>query len=264
MTPKISYIVCSTRRSGSSLLCAGLMKLQCGVPHEYFNAPSPSRLPILARGAVDPEDYLREVLVEASSPNGICGVKIHWDDFDRLVESMKEIDAYRTASASEAMKSLFPNLSYIYVRRRDKARQAVSLEKASKTKIWALPSNAAAPLPPSLEYNYFALYQRHQKLVQDDAAWREYFRRFSIHPLEVFYEDMVADYQGTLRKVIRFLKIELPLERMVLAPPLKRLSDEINDDWYERYRRTPALVGASRAVWRRFRNNLRGFCDRAF
>jgi LPS sulfotransferase NodH len=71
MWPHVSYIVCATPRSGSSLLDEALKNTgSMGVPDEYF-LPHNQRLWQNAWNTPTFSEYMAEVLRRGTSPNGI-------------------------------------------------------------------------------------------------------------------------------------------------------------------------------------------------
>ena len=84
--PPIKYMICSTGRSGSTLLCSllnntGLM----GVPHEYFHLSQHGKL-LIQRLITNHEsrdvtmkEYLETVMQHRTTPNGVFGIKGHFN-----------------------------------------------------------------------------------------------------------------------------------------------------------------------------------------
>src|SRR5438128_1228021 len=73
------YLICSTQRSGSFLLCRQLINAGIGVPQEYFN-PLHRNL-LCGRWNLDPRDtpgYIRSLYAKRTTRNGIWGVKLQW------------------------------------------------------------------------------------------------------------------------------------------------------------------------------------------
>jgi LPS sulfotransferase NodH len=56
-------------------------------------------------------------------------------------------------------------------------------------------------------------------------------------PLTVVYEDFVADYYGTVRRVLNFLR-RGQSQNVTIAPPFyERLADEVSEEWVQRFRK---------------------------
>jgi LPS sulfotransferase NodH len=70
-----------------------------------------------------------------------------------------------------------------------------------------------------------------------EAAIQEFFTEGGIVPLTIVYEDFIADYAGTVQRVLDFLAIHSP-ERVKIAPPrYEKLADEVSEAWVQRFRR---------------------------
>ena len=162
-TPHASYLICSTPRTGSSLLCDALtLTGVAGRPEEYFQFRArtgfPRRPQEYFEGAGDPEifdilgprtrieedesrydpsryeryeNYLTWALDEGTTPNGIFGAKVMWGYFNGFVTGLRwAVPGRQRLSVCELAPSVFPELRYLSVTRRDKVRQAVSLWRA--------------------------------------------------------------------------------------------------------------------------------------
>lgn len=54
-------------------------------------------------------------------------------------------------------------------------------------------------------------------------------------PLTIVYEDFIADYEGTVLKVLEFLDVESA--GVAVSPPsFDPIADEISEQWVQRFR----------------------------
>ncbi len=168
MTPKRSYIVCATPRSGSTLVCQALGETGvAGRPEEYFEAlrhsgrprrpeeyflgvEDPSirdhlgeravgaeatpRSPLWSRAAYD--RYLEWAFEVGTTDNEVFGAKLMWGYFGDFVSLLRNVPAYRDLPLAELLPAVFPDLTFVRVVRANKLRQAVSLWKAVQTATW--------------------------------------------------------------------------------------------------------------------------------
>jgi LPS sulfotransferase NodH len=168
MTPKRSYLVCATPRSGSTLVCHALSETGvAGRPEEYFEAlrhsgrprrpeeyflgvedqsirdhlgeraigsEPPSRSPLWSRAAYD--RYLEWVFEAGTTENGVFGAKLMWGYFGDFVSLLRNVPEYRDLPLAELLPAVFPDLTLVRVVRANKLRQAVSLWKAVQTATW--------------------------------------------------------------------------------------------------------------------------------
>jgi LPS sulfotransferase NodH len=260
--PKLSYLVCATPRSGSTLLCKALDRTGvAGHPEEFFEAKRETGVP--ARGSdylwdapdvdlhellgEDPEppapeyssleeirdyrDHLRRTLELGTTPNGVFGAKIMWghrQDFLRLVRSLPELE---DLSERDLLAALFPNLKFVWVRRYDRPRQAVSLWKAIQTQSWQAGQEASEREPV---YNFAAIDHLRQMLDRNDGAWGHWFERSGVEPLEFRYRHIAGDPAGCVRSVLEHVGIDAP-DYPEPAPPMERQADATSEEWVERY-----------------------------
>jgi trehalose 2-sulfotransferase len=133
----------------------------------------------------------------------IAGIKVHWHQFGVLHA--------KAASAAErsvlALSDVFPNLKHIWLTRANKIAQAISYYRASKTDLWHR-RMMGAPNPPQAAEAQFD-YREIDRLValihHFDASWSRYFAAMGVTPLQIVYENMVADFGGTVRVVLRHI-----------------------------------------------------------
>src|SRR3954468_893216 len=185
--PDRSYLVCATPRSGSTLLCRALAQTGvAGRPEEYFEARRDTGRPpaprdyfagaegigldaLLGRehpqppapeysslaGVGDYGEHIARTLERGTTPNGVFGAKIMWghlDDLSALVgaEPPELFDRLGPERGHERAPS--PYMRYVWVSRRDRVRQAVSLWKALQTQAWAADDGDGAGHEPVYSY----------------------------------------------------------------------------------------------------------------
>ena len=168
MRPRISYLVCATPRSGSTLVCQALKETgvagrprstsrRCATAAARAARRStssastttrssttsasagsadepPPRSPLWSRTAYD--RYLEWAIEAGTTPNGVFGAKLMWGYFGDFVSLLRNIPAYRDLPLAELLPAVFPDLTFVRVVRANKVRQAVSLWKAVQTATW--------------------------------------------------------------------------------------------------------------------------------
>jgi len=259
VTPMRPYFVCTTPRSGSTLLCEALtLTGVAGRPAEYFEALSHSNLPrqpheyfdgatdpLVAAllppaptGAVVPElmsarsyrDYLGWVRAEGTTPNGVFGAKLMWGHLADLIERL-EGDRDRPF---EALAEEFPGARYVRVLRTNKPRQAISLWKALQTQRWrddGVDGSGAERVP---EYHFGAIDHLVGQLAEHEAAWDGAFDRAGIEPLVLTFDEIADDLPGALRRVLDLLGVDARGVAPVL-PAMRRQADVSSLEWLQRY-----------------------------
>lgn len=261
--PDRSYLVCATPRSGSTLLCKGLERTGCaGHPEEFFEAKRETGAPARGsdylwdapgvdlhallgddpqppapdysslNGTGDYREHLRRTLERGTTGNGVFGAKIMWghrEDFLPLARTLPEL---ADLPERELLEALFPSLTYIWVRRGDTVRQAVSLWKAIQTQSWRSGQDSGRARSPV--YDFAALHHLRRMLERNDSAWGRWFEERGLRPLELSYERIARDPAGATAEVLGYIGIDATGGPEPGAP-MERQSDEISDDWVARY-----------------------------
>jgi LPS sulfotransferase NodH len=230
-----AYLVCGTPRSGSSLLCEAL-KNTClaGYPEEYFwrgDEPSWSQ----RWGTSSYGEYLQRAVQQGTTPNGVFGAKVMWGYFDDFANKLSQLPGLSDLPVVDRLNAVFPNLHYIWIRRQDHVRQAVSHWKAIQTNFWAWTGPEAPVGGKAPEYNFQAIDHLVKEIQIHEQAWRTFFDSNQISALHVEYETLIHAYQETAVQVLRFLGVPAPAGLMFGERRLRKLADEINEDWVHRY-----------------------------
>ena len=215
----MSFVVCALPRSGSSLLCELLARTElAGAPAEFFE---PNRRSALERrwGVRALDRYVRELVAHKTTPNGVFGLKTLYHQL---------VDAVGDTSPGE----LFPNVRYVYVRRHDHVRQAVSFARAIQTDQWASvhPAGGAEPVFDAAQIGELIAWIR-----REEELWEEFLRREGAPLLRLLYEEFVESVDETLAAVLRFLDVEVPAGFQPPRPTLARQADETSERWVRDY-----------------------------
>jgi LPS sulfotransferase NodH len=225
--PHVSFIVCATPRSGSSLLCELLAGTElAGAPSEVFDRNQMQEFRRV--WDVDTFDqYLDALMTKKTSPNGVFGIKAH---YHQLVEAFGDVES--VVVRPEDLGDRFPDLRLVYIKRLDHVRQAVSFARATQTEQWTT-AHDASPEPPTFDPDQIGSLLGWIK--REEVAWERFFAESAAPLHRVVYEDFVDALDETVTAVMRFLGIELPAGFTVPAPTIGRQADALNDDWVARY-----------------------------
>jgi LPS sulfotransferase NodH len=266
--PTRSYLVCATQRSGSTLLCEALESTGvAGSPREYFEElketgvprrpreyfwglRSPDVLRLLAHDSADVrsseqrptwdrDDYARHLaasLRAGTTPNGVFGAKLMWSYFPDFLELMRGIPRFGGMGDGSLLNAAFPSLGYVFISRSDKVRQAVSLWRALQTWRWRESGESGEQeSEPRLVYSFDAIGHLLDQLRRHEDAWRGFFFRIGQRPLQLFYEDIAGDLEGSVHRVLDTLRIEGERRRIELDKGITRQSDELSETWVQSY-----------------------------
>lgn len=239
MRPHTSYLVCGTPRSGSSLLCEALVNTGvAGKPEEYFQ-PGNEIMWRKRWGTSSYAGYLSRTIEQCTTPNGVFGVKMMWGYFDHFLQNVRQMPDYenRKVSACKMLQAIFPNLHYIWIRRRDTLRQAVSQAKAMQTNLWVVREDSSRRGTSKPEFSFMQIDFLVQEIRAYDAAWQRFFSENGIQPLVIIYEDFVSRYEETVREALK--RLGVPGAEMVEVAPvsMKKQADEQSEQWVQRYLR---------------------------
>ncbi|MGH8545838.1 MAG: Stf0 family sulfotransferase [Gammaproteobacteria bacterium] len=233
-----SYIVCATPRSGSSLLSEALKNTSlAGRAKEYFDQKSES-IWRTKWGISSSSDYFRWISDRGTSANGVFGAKIMWEQMAycvRLLRQLPQYQRYNYNNVPELISTVFPNVSYIWIMRRDKVRQAVSNDIAIQTRNYAWVGDEKPASDRRAIFNFNRLDYLHDRIIAADNAWQQYFTEAGVTPFKVVYEEFVEGFEQTIRAILEHLSIHMPPNHTFDRPKLKRMADALNDEWARRY-----------------------------
>jgi trehalose 2-sulfotransferase len=230
--PRVSYVVCSTPRSGSSLLCDVLASTElAGAPTEFFDRNQMDEF--YRRWGIETLDEFLEALIrKKTSPSGIFGVKAHYPQLREL----------RGRDVREAL----PNLRCVHITRRDRVAQAVSYWRAIQTEQWASDHQIRRPGP--IYFDADEIQTLLGQIERQDRMWEEFFREQPTPTLRIEYEQMVVSLDRTVLDVLRFLDVELPASFRLKPPSIQKQADKISEDWAARFLAIEARRGAAKAA----------------
>ncbi len=225
-----TFFVCSTPRTGSTMLCellagTGLV----GRADEYFGEDFRREVvPGLTRRGFD--DYLVG-LAAHSRGTGTLGIKLHWDQVEVFLHLLRLRRGLRGASDREVLEAVFPGPSFVWMRRGDRVGQAVSWWKAMTTGKWI----DGRPVAGEPRFDVDGIATRVRRIEQHDEAWRRWFEANGVEPLQLVYEELAADPTAAVRAVLGAAGVPTPPD-LAVAHVTERQADAVNEDWIRRYR----------------------------
>ena len=266
--PLRSYLVCATQRSGSTLLCELLKGTGiAGCPEEFFEAvattgfpphpgdylaglprtgvgirdePTPAEAPAYSslQGIADYRRHLERTFAWGTTENGVFGAKLMFNQLPELQALVRELPEYSGLEPGHLLTRLFGHPRYIWVSRRDKVRQAVSLWRALQTRSWR--HGRSGDERPTLRYHFEAIHHLVGRLESDDLGWRQFFAEHGLEPLTISYEDdLERDPSAAVRQALDWIGIRSPVPTAP-RPVLHRQSDALSDEWVAAYHRDAA------------------------
>lgn len=213
-----SYVICTTPRSGSNLLCDYLSSTGLfGSPAEFMNPRTAKHFAdrwgcVDESGVINFGAYLDRLLKVMRTSNGVFGMKILHDDYYHF-------------RAFPAFRQFLERTKLIYLTRKDKVRQAVSYYIASRTGQW-IHTDIPNVSVDAIEFDSAAIETEMAMLIEHDVRWRVFFAMLNVTPLEIYYEDIINDPRGVVSEVGRFLNVDC--ERATIETRLQSQSSEFS------------------------------------
>lgn len=230
---KTSYIVCSTVRSGSTLLCKTLENLnEFGHPEEYFHRHTLQKLNLENH----PDKFLDYCHSIYNLTNSF-GIKMHWWQLLDFLKLARQSPQFEQKGDWEILDTLFPNLNFIYLWRRGVESQAVSAAIASQTGQWEKSYGDQTPTK-SIKFKPWKIYEWEKSLQDQNRCWRQFFRDNHLNYYEIIYEDLVESFSQEIANVIAHIGVEQGHTNQ-LEMPTQRQSDATNQRFISYYTLIP-------------------------
>jgi LPS sulfotransferase NodH len=236
---RAGYVICTEPRSGRNFLCALLDSTgKLGRPREYFS--DKRRFLAIERAP----GLFEEMLAEASTPNGIYGLKVFSRQFDLTRRS--------------AWPARLPGLRFVSLERRDLLGQAISWLRATQTGQF----RAGAPPTGDARYDARAIARLMARFADDQARWRRYFARNGIEPLWLTYEGVTADPGGAVAAVAAAVGLDGAWAVDPSAVPTAMQRDLETEAWRDRFISEAGDVNRLDHRWGEARIRLRRLAQR--
>jgi LPS sulfotransferase NodH len=214
-----SYLMATLERTGSSLLADAITRTGvAGDPEEWFGY---SKLRVLASGLQNVSgdshrdspgiasfrSYVSEIAAKRASFNGVFGVKVHWFQFERLLAE----GWVRTPEDLFPPDAPLTTRSVISLTRDDVRRQAISIYRAEQTGVYVLHEDGRASMsrhglpvwePEPSDETFRELDYILGSIRRHEQAWDAWFSITDIPVLRLRYEDLVTQYQASVRRAI--------------------------------------------------------------
>ena len=247
MSPPQAYVLCTSPRSGSTLLCSLLRATgAAGHPASWFHESS------LEAWADDLEvatPFRHEEeriagLVDAAKVKGRAGgplfaLRLQRQSAPFLLRTLERLHPDAADDLTRIEQS-FGETRFIHLTRLDKVAQAVSYMRARQSGLWhrAADGSELERLAPHREPHYDAVFLSEWvgTFTRYDAAWRDWFAQEGIKPLVLTYETLTEDPADCVRQVLETLSLDPHLADDA-TPGVQRLADAQSLEWIERFKR---------------------------
>lgn len=187
-----SFTIAFTMRSGSNAICNLLARNGLGAPTEWFQSPL---------AACNGESWLDAFvrLVNEHQAEGVFGSKMSHNHRAALDECLRSaIPGYRR------LDEVLPGHRWVWLVRKNKVLQAISLCRAEQSGQWAMTGPDDAK-PVDFDYDFFHVLSRIMMIQGGELAWDLYFQQNGIEPFLIVYEDFFQNLDCQLPRLIDYL-----------------------------------------------------------
>ncbi len=233
-----SYIICTSPRSGSTLLCQLLTSSGvAGVPKTPFHNASVAG----AEGNAGRErvaEALSKAIDQGRGRSDIFGMRLQMHSFRYFLDDLALLHPDLPGDRARLDKVFGPTLC-LHLTRRDKLAQAVSYVRASQTGLWHQAPDGSEierlSEPAEPVFDPAAIRDQIDTFEAYDKAWHDWFHREGIDPFRVNYEDLARDPIATLRRILDALSLDKARADAVEIGVAK-LADATSEAWKTRFR----------------------------
>ncbi len=240
-----TYVICTSPRSGSTLLCDLLAATGvAGNPGSWFHRPS---LDDWARGLhvsrqEDDEAAFVSRLFEAarelgSGSGNLFGLRLQRHSFSFFFETLRTLHPGASSDVESFERSFGPTF-YIHLYRENKVEQAVSYVRAQQSGLWHVAADGselerAAPHRDP-HYDVAAIENQVRVFTEFDRLWSAWFAQERIEPMRLSYARLADDPVAATRVLLERLGVD-PGAADHIEPGVSKMADAITEDWISRF-----------------------------
>ncbi len=235
-----SYIICSTPRTGSTLLCALLNSTGvAGHPESYFRKQDVRAyaerwgIKVSSTGFFNYADYVKAALDAGTTENDVFAMRVMWGTMEEVVRGLQGVYPTLGGKELDLLRQAFGRVRFVYLRREDVVGQAISWLRAEQTNLWQSTDPHVKAGEP--RYDFDELDKLVHTINEHNIAWKNWFEKLGIKPYAITYEQLGVHPEQTILGLMDFLGLDLAVGRE-LKVGNKRLADSINTQWAERYK----------------------------
>lgn len=247
-----AYMICTSPRSGSTLLCGMLASTGiAGKPASYFFGTTlegwHEDLELQLDGTAAERDIVdaafRVARTKGRHGTDMCGLRMQAHSFAFFLQKLAVLHPGVSTDA-ERIQLAFGSTLFVHLTRPNKLDQTVSYLKAQQTGLWHRSADGSEleRTAPHREpvYDSAKIAACVNVMTAYDRSWNDWFTREGVDPVRLSYDDLSADPVGILRKMLESLGLD-PAAAVGVTPKVKKLADGINDDWAARFRAEHSL-----------------------
>jgi trehalose 2-sulfotransferase len=235
--PPRALILCTTPRSGSTLLCALLAASGvAGRPDSWYRAEdrlvyaADWGVPLLPNGQPDPATYLAAATQAGRSANGVTALRLQAAALPDFLTDLRTLHG-PIDDLPLITRTLGP-CRFVHLNRTDRLAQAISRLKAEVSQVWHLDGTESPPLATA-RYDAARITEYLDEAASAAAMWANWFAAQSITPLRLTYEPFSAAPAATVTRLLADLGLTATAP---LNVPNRRMANATSTAWAARYR----------------------------
>ncbi|MGD2028105.1 MAG: Stf0 family sulfotransferase, partial [Anaerolineales bacterium] len=185
----------------------------------------------------NPVVYLRQA-IESLTVNHVFGMKTNWRQFKTFMGILREIVGKEGEAFTdfELIEVFFPDIKYLFLKRRNKIKQAISFSKGMQTGIWkATPEELKIyqdyVLPP--RYDRFHIECCLDEILAMDEGWEQFLASYPGEYMKIWYEDLAEEFTKGMLEIYKYLGVDPNLKEP--EPVTKKLANKQSEDWYQKF-----------------------------
>ena len=217
--PTKVLIIASTERCGSHMLGHALHNTHAfGFPLEYAN---PANLKKWKEKFKTDDFYevLDEIQKRRTSPNGVFGIKLHYQHIEEF-------------GGFEQLVNYFPDAYYVLLSRENVLNQAVSLSIASQTGVWIA---GQEPVNENPEYDYSSIDKSLKSIIKNNSSWRYSLAASDCNYIEMNFDNVKNNLDKTISDIAKFMGVSVNVEDIPTEQVTSKQSNKLNKEWEERF-----------------------------
>jgi LPS sulfotransferase NodH len=237
-----SYIICTSPRSGSTLLCKLLEKTALvGVPESYFHQPSlaswAAGVGLAGSGAERISDIIDAINTVGRGQSDLFGLRLQRHSFAFFMGQLGRLHPDLHTDAAR-LSAVFGRVRYIHLTRENKLDQAISVVKAQQTGLWHIAPDGheierlSSPAP--LVYDGYAIATKKAAFEAADEEWTAWFEQQNMSPLRITYSELAQAPREILAHVLSDLGCD-PRVAYDISVSTAKLANETSREWAKRF-----------------------------
>ncbi len=179
----------------------------------------------------------KAALNRGAKETGVFGLRMQRGSFDFFIRQAGRLHPECTSDLERIEAAFGPTL-FIHLNRDSKLDQAISLVKANQSGLWHRAADGtelerlSEPREPVYDADEIANSIAEVSEMRD--AWRGWFEKENIQPLQMSYDELSKDPQKAVETVLDALGVDTAIANDV-RPRVAKLADATNKEWAERF-----------------------------